>query len=134
MALAAIVQSGPFLSPFTWDRSWEDFDACEVSATQFLLGVADEQRYTHWLRAKAVAHCRRDRGRGNFGATPEQYRDAIHSVVIGSGGVDASTGLPLRWDLISLYDSDESQNNGRPYKQQFGDLPTVDHISDSLTA
>lgn len=49
-----------------------------------------------------------------------------------SNGVDAYTGRPLRWDLISLYDNDDSKAGKRGYKAKFAELPTVDHVGDGL--
>lgn len=59
---------------------------------------------------------------------------AIHAAVADSGGVDAYTGHPLRWDLISTYDNEQSKAGKRAYKKAFGDLPSVDHVGDGLGA
>ncbi len=96
----------------------------------FLSGMVPQEIYERWLRRKAQAHVRRDRRRGNLEAIGEMYRDAIHSAVIESAGLDAYTGEELDWTLISQYDNDESRENGRHYKRGFALLPTVDHVGD----
>ncbi|MBX2990105.1 MAG: hypothetical protein KF749_02945 [Bacteroidetes bacterium] len=58
----------------------------------------------------------------------------MHAAVTASNGVDAYTGLPLKWELISRYDNDAAQAGGRAYKKNFGDLPTVDHVDDGMDA
>lgn len=100
----------------------------------FLVDIVDPLIYREWLKRKAVAHRRRDKGRGNATTTNEAYKVAIHAAVERSGGVDAYTGKPLCWDLISRYDNDDSKVGKRSYKQQFGDLPSVDHVGDGLSA
>lgn len=100
----------------------------------FLREVCTPEQYQSWLRGKAKAHCLRDRNRGNAGATQESYRVAIHAAVTASGGLDAYTGLPLRWELVGTYDNEVSQARGRAYKHELGDLPTVDHVGDGLSA
>ena len=65
---------------------------------------------------------------------PETFRLAIHDAVVASGGVDAYTGHPLRWDLISTYDNEKSKAGKRAYKQGLGDLPSVDHVADGVEA
>jgi len=59
---------------------------------------------------------------------------AIHEAVTRSGGLDAYTGAALRWDLISTYDNTAAKQGERPYKKQFADMPTVDHVGDGLGA
>src|SRR5262245_32660867 len=98
----------------------------------FLEGICTPSQYENWLRAKAKAHFRRDRNRGNSRATAEAYRSSIHRAVVNSNGLDAYTGLELRWDLIGTYDNEESRTRRRSYKHELGDLPTVDHIGDGL--
>jgi hypothetical protein len=99
-----------------------------------LNGQCTFDAYRYWLARKAKAHRNRDRKRGNEECTIEAYKIAIHQAVVASDGVDSYTGRPLRWDLISQYDNDQSKAGKRKYKAQFGDLPTVDHIGDGLGA
>lgn len=101
-------------------------------APEFLAGRCTQEVYARWLERKASAHRKRDCKRGNAEATTAAYKAAIHAAVIESGGCDAYTGLPLRWDLISTYDNVASKAGGRVYKQGLGDLPSVDHIGDGL--
>jgi hypothetical protein len=108
--------------------------AIKYQFPSFLEGVVPSQFYSRWLGRKARAHRSRDRDRGNSTATIEEYKIAIHSAVLRSNGVDAYTGQPLRWDLISKYDNEASKAGRRTYKRQFGDLPSVDHIGDGLSA
>ncbi len=61
-----------------------------------------------------------------------EYKRAIHRAVERGGDRDTYTGQSLRWDLISLYSNAESEERGRAYKKEFGDLPTVDHVADGL--
>jgi hypothetical protein len=96
------------------------------------LGGCTPQAYARWLARKAKAHAKRDRTRGNKEATVEAYKLAIHQAVEQSGGRDAYTGQPLRWDLISKYDNTDAKTRGRACKKGFGDLPTVDHETDGL--
>ncbi len=98
----------------------------------FLSGIVSQETYERWLRRKAQAHVRRDRKRGNSTAVGESYRDAIHSAIVDSAGLDAYTGEALDWNLISQYDNDESKENGRHYKRGFALLPTVDHVGDGM--
>jgi hypothetical protein len=100
----------------------------------FLVDLVHPLVYKRWLHRKAAAHRKRDKGRGNAEATIEAYKVAIHAAVQRSRGVDAYTGFPLRWDLISQYDNEKSKEGGRTYKQKFGDLPSVDHVGDGLSA
>lgn len=89
-------------------------------------------RYLDWLAAKASAHIKRDKARGNTGSSREEYKVAIHAAVTQSGGRDFYTGQDLRWDLISTYANEESKLNRRAYKEKFALLPTVDHVGDGL--
>ena len=98
----------------------------------FMPGSISQQAYIKWLRAKANAHIKRDRKRGNLEATREAYVSAIHQAVQASGGCDVYTGKPLRWDLIGSYDNSESKAGRRAYKKGLADLPTVDHLDDGL--
>jgi len=59
---------------------------------------------------------------------------AIHEAVVASNGKDAYTGEQLAWELISTYDNKKSKVGRREYKKSFGLLPTVDHVSDGLSA
>lgn len=96
----------------------------------FLVGTVTQDKYERWVRHKARAHVRRDRKRGNPSATNEQYNLAIHRAVIESEGHDFYTGERLDWSLISTYENDRSESNGRRYKATFALLPTVDHVND----
>ena len=100
----------------------------------FLSGVVTQEVYELWLRHKAKNHVRRDRKRGNATAIGESYREAIHSAVVESAGLDAHTGEVLHWNLISQYDNDKSKQGGRHYKHEFALLPTVDHVGDDTGA
>ena len=100
----------------------------------FLNGTIDHDVYVRWLERKAKTHVRRDRNRGSSVATGAAYRLAIHDAVVCSQGLDEYTDHQLRWDLISQYDNDKSAANGRKYKREFYDLPTVDHVGDGLSA
>ena len=91
-------------------------------------------QFDKWLERKARTHLKRDRKRGNTSATRESYKMAIHSAVIRSNGRDEYTGKPLKWDLISKYDNDQSKAEGRKYKKEFGDLPTIDHLDDGCSS
>lgn len=100
----------------------------------FLSGQLPQEVYERWLRRKAQAHVKRDRRRGNKTAIGEAYRVAIHAAVIESGGRDAYTGEKLDWSLLSQYDNDASQKQGRHYKHGFALLPTLDHVGDGMGA
>ena len=100
----------------------------------FLEGRCTQDVYERWLRAKADAHVRRDRKRGNAEAIREAYRIAIHAAVIESGGNDYYTGEPLEWERISTYSNEESEARRRAYKRELALLPTVDHVGDGLGA
>lgn len=86
--------------------------------------------YRRWLDRAATRHYRRDRRRGNISSSRREYKEAIHAAVCDGGDHDAYTGKPLRWDLISTYDNEKARQEGRAYKKEFGDLPTVDHVGD----
>ena len=75
----------------------------------FLEGVITQAPYQRWLHRKAMAHVKRDRKRGNEGATNEEYKLAIHRAVEESQGKDTYTDEPLDWTLLSTYDNDESK-------------------------
>ncbi|HYK03193.1 MAG TPA: hypothetical protein VE974_15645 [Thermoanaerobaculia bacterium] len=100
----------------------------------FLDGRCTPAAYEHWLSAKAIAHMRRDRDRGNPTATRASYMVAIHQAVIASNGSDYYTGEPLDWERISTYDNDQSKLRRRAYKRELARLPTVDHVGDGLGA
>jgi len=94
----------------------------------FLRGQCPEKNYRRWLHRKAMAHVRRDRKRGFASATVSAYTAAIHEAVEESRGLDAYTGQPLKWRLLSRWDNAASKAGRTRYKQRFGDLPTVDHV------
>jgi len=96
----------------------------------FLSARVDQSVYERWLHRKAVAHVKRDRGRGNTTATNAGYKVAIHKAVCECHGVDAYTGEALNWSLLSQYDNEQSKQHGRGYKNQFALLPSVDHVGD----
>jgi hypothetical protein len=100
----------------------------------FLTGQVKQETYKRWIRRKAQTHVRRDRRRGNQTAIGEEYRVAIHSAVLESGGRDSYTGEELAWSLISKYDNDEAKEYRRDYKRRFALLPTVDHVGDGIGA
>jgi hypothetical protein len=102
----------------------------KYSLPPFLGNKVSQESYERWLQRKAQAHVKRDRQRGNSSASGEAYREAIHNAVIESNSLDAYTGEPLDWKLISQYDNSESKKMGRDYKKKFALLPTVDHIGD----
>jgi len=89
--------------------------------------------YRRWLTRKAAAYRKRDRRRGNTGATIESYKRAIHDAVCRSQGCDAYTGEMLDWRLISTYDNARSKVGRRVYKDSLALLPTVDHVGDGLS-
>lgn len=98
----------------------------------FLEGTLTQERYERWLRHKARAHVKRDRRRGNAGATGAEYLVAIHRAVVESGGHDFYTGEALDWYLAGTYDNERSLVGRRGYKAGFALLPTVDHVDDGL--
>lgn len=101
----------------------------------FLEGVTTAEAYERWLGRKAMAHVKRDRGRGHSpeAVTRALYKEAIHAAVVLSGGVDAYTGEKLDWHLISKYNNDESKVGRHTYKAQFALLPSVDHVDAGAT-
>lgn len=96
----------------------------------FLKDRCSEQVYLRWLSRKAKTHVKRDRARENSSATREEYMIAIHKAVVASDGLDDYTGDALDWNLISLYNNEESKKGRRAYKKKFAELPTVDHVGD----
>jgi hypothetical protein len=96
----------------------------------FLEGKIAQRDYVKWLRRRAAAHVKRDRGRKNESAIGQAYRDAIQKAVTDSQGLDAYTGEELKWSLISKYNNEESKKRGREYKKEFALLPSVDHVGD----
>ncbi len=59
---------------------------------------------------------------------------AIHAEVLRSKGLDAYTGEDLAWENINTYDNAKSKEGRRQYKKALGNIPTVDHFGDDLTA
>ncbi|OGO37410.1 MAG: hypothetical protein A2147_10820 [Chloroflexi bacterium RBG_16_57_8] len=55
---------------------------------------------------------------------------AIHRAVQESHGRDAYANETLAWTLLSSYDNDQSQKQGRQYKAKLALLPSVDHVGD----
>jgi hypothetical protein len=98
----------------------------------FLSSRVTQESYERWLRGRAAAHVKRDRGRGNTTATNEAYKIAIHRAVSHSGGQDHYTGEELDWSLLGRYSNEESKANGRRYKATLALLPSVDHVGDGL--
>jgi len=96
----------------------------------FLESYCTPKAYRRWLDRAAIRHYKRDKKRGNITASRREYKQAIHEAVLLQGGRDAYTGKQLRWDLISSYDNRKAKQQGRAYKKEFGDLPTVDHVGD----
>jgi hypothetical protein len=96
----------------------------------FLDGITTPEAYERWLGRKANSHVKRDRGRGRTGdwVTRALYKESIHAAVVLSAGLDAYTGEPLHWHLISKYDNDESKLGRHEYKARFALLPSVDHL------
>jgi hypothetical protein len=106
----------------------------KYSLPPFLENRCTRDAYWRWLDRKATAHYRRDRKRGNTGATREAYMLAIHNAILNGGEFDAYTGQKLNWELISTYNNEDSKKGKRFYKKSLGDLPTVDHTGDGLDA
>jgi hypothetical protein len=106
--------------------------AAKYQMPSFLVGRCEPAAYRHWLNAKANAHVRRDRKRGNETARRESYMLAIHNAVVASEGNDFYTGEPLAWEKISTYSNEESKARRRLYKRELALLPTADHVSDGL--
>lgn len=101
----------------------------------FLEGIVTPEAFERWLNRKALAHVKRDRGRGHSKetATRSLYKEAIHAAVALSDGRDAYTGEMLDWHLISTYDNDESKLGRHQYKARFAMLPSVDHVDAGAT-
>jgi len=97
---------------------------------EFLASAIAQKKYERWLRRKAAAHVRRDKKRGNKTATSQDYKEAIHRAVQGSGGLDVYTGERLDWALVSTYNNEDAKRGGRKYKKEFALLPSVDHVGD----
>lgn len=104
----------------------------EYPLPKCLEGRCTPEQFRDWVFAKAAAHYDRDTGRGNTVITRQVYRQAIHQAVVDSGGLDAYTGHPTDWHLISTYDNEKSREQGRAYKKGLANLPTVDHVGDGL--
>ena len=96
----------------------------------FLAGILEQVTYEKWLHRKAMAHVKRDKGRGNTTATNEEYKIEIHRAVNVSKGLDFYTEEQLDWTLLSKYNNEASKKYGREYKKQFALLPSIDHIED----
>ncbi len=91
--------------------------------------LADQ--YRRWLRGRALAHRKRDAGRGHkTGLQPPSlsaYEQAIHAAVLRCGGADEYTGEPLDWSIIGVWSDEEASARGAPYKREHRRKPTVDH-------
>ncbi len=101
---------------------------------EFLIGRCRPEDYLKWLNGRAISHARRDRKRGYTEARREAYMIAIHAEVLRSKGLDAYTGEDLAWENINTYDNAKSKEGRRQYKKALGNIPTVDHFGDDLTA
>lgn len=99
----------------------------------FLPSEIKQPKYQKWLHGRAVAHCRRDKKRGNTTATTEAYKIAIHDAVTRCGGHDHYTGELLEWSLLGQYRNAESKAQKRRFKSKFALLPSVDHVGDGLS-
>lgn len=101
----------------------------------FLSNSTSAEAYERWLDRKAIAHVKRDRARGHSPtvATRLLYKEAIHSAVVVSGGLDCYTGELLHWHLLSKWNNIESQLGKHGYKAKFALLPTVDHVNAGAT-
>jgi hypothetical protein len=99
---------------------------------KFLEDMVEPEAYERWLRRKAMAHVRRDRGRGSV-CNVAAYKEAIHAAVVLSEGKDAYTGEALDWKLISTYKNEDSKEGRHAYKARFALLPTVDHVAAEAT-
>lgn len=89
--------------------------------------IQDPSAYMRWLKGRARAHAKRDRGRNILDADEKAYREAIHHAVIESEGRDFYTGEMLDWHLCGTYDNAESKLGRHHYKAKFNLMPTVDH-------
>ncbi len=96
---------------------------------KFLIGIVSQERYSHWLDAKAGAHVKRDK-KHRPDITRAMYKKLIHEAVILSNGKDAYTGEALDWSLLSSWDNDKAKEHGSRYKSELALLPSVDHVSD----
>jgi hypothetical protein len=95
----------------------------------FLAGIIELSQYRRWLQRKAAAHCKRDRRRHReHSIVLSDYKMRIHEAVCSSGGIDWYTGEPLRWEMLSKYNNEESKVGRSSYKSEFALLPTVDHV------
>jgi hypothetical protein len=92
-------------------------------------GQCSQEKYSRWLRAKAMAHVRRDRKRKRT-CSVAGYKEAIHAAVVAGGDKDLYTGEPLNWKLISTYENYKAKTGGPKYKKSLALLPTVDHTFD----
>lgn len=95
-----------------------------------LKGKTTPEAYKRWLYRKAQAHVGRDREYGNADAIGDLYRAAIHAAVIEGGDLDAYTGEPLDWSLISKWDNEKAKEGKRDYRRKFAMMPTIDHVGD----
>ena len=89
--------------------------------------------YRAWLRRIAIAQASRDRQRGWTGASARDYMRKMHASVRAHHGRCAHTGMPMRWDLIGVYDSELARGGGE-YCARFEHLPSVDHLTDGPPA
>ena len=95
----------------------------------FLEGRCTSTVYLKWLNLKASTILRRDKKRRKpytLTATVANYKEKIHNAVTAGGGCDPYTGEPLKWELISTWDTSQVHPDG--YERKFALLPTVDHI------
>ena len=91
----------------------------------------DQRKYSRRLRAKAMAHVRRDRRRfGRDSCTVARYKSEIHAAVCAGGNCDYYTGEVLDWRLVSTYENAASMEGRAKYKSRFALLPTLDHALD----
>ena len=86
----------------------------------FLEEVVPLEIYKKWLKRQADRHFKRDNIRWGKRSSREGYQGMIHEAVLRSEGVDAFTGQPMDWKLISQYRAGHKRANYR-------NLPTVDH-------
>jgi hypothetical protein len=92
-------------------------------------GQCTRQEYDRWLTIKAATLLDRDKKRGMpyaSGATKSVYKEKLHAAIIAGGKDDPYTGDPLRWDLISKWDTSRTHEAG--YKKLFALMPTADHV------
>jgi hypothetical protein len=81
-------------------------------------------RYNDWLNAQAASCRTRDRGRIDTLPPLAKYREAIHSAVVRSNGLDAYTGEALEWNLLN---HERPPAGGRKNHRKRGRWPSVDH-------